>query len=311
MTAPSELAELILEWAEERKPLTFTTAKVYQDLNFIDTHKEVSDSLRYMFKKGIIARKKRDSRSFEYALADVAPDDFEMYGFRPIAQVYEPEEQEKNTLPFTEKAVDVAIQCGNSFAKLTASESGVTTENISPADFWNTSEEIKESSPLDIEHFNAVYDEDKSDQWIDITEDKAPVFNIEDWKVEKILAELKTDDSDTKQDEIDFNAISKGYDGISNSPVDSNVDVSQDFLFRATIKADPADSIQIGGDHYKKLNIQPWSAMQSWMNKEQFMGFLRGNIIKYVARCDIKGGIEDLKKARHYLDKLIEVSERG
>lgn len=43
------------------------------------------------------------------------------------------------------------------------------------------------------------------------------------------------------------------------------------------------------------------------MTPEAFEGFLRGNAIKYLARCDDKGGLEDLKKARHYLDKLIEI----
>lgn len=47
--------------------------------------------------------------------------------------------------------------------------------------------------------------------------------------------------------------------------------------------------------------------MQAWMSAEQFKGFLRGNAIKYLARCDDKGGVEDLKKARHYLDRLIEM----
>jgi hypothetical protein len=32
-----------------------------------------------------------------------------------------------------------------------------------------------------------------------------------------------------------------------------------------------------------------------------------GNAIKYLARCDVKGGIDDIKKARHYIDKLVEV----
>jgi len=63
---------------------------------------------------------------------------------------------------------------------------------------------------------------------------------------------------------------------------------------------------QIGGDHYAKKNIQPWTAMEDWMSPAQFAGFLRGNVIKYVARCEDKGGLEDLKKASHYLDKLIE-----
>jgi len=63
---------------------------------------------------------------------------------------------------------------------------------------------------------------------------------------------------------------------------------------------------QVGGNHYTSKTVQPWAAMQAWMTQEEFTGFLRGNVIKYVARCNDKGGIEDLKKARHYLDKLIE-----
>lgn len=63
---------------------------------------------------------------------------------------------------------------------------------------------------------------------------------------------------------------------------------------------------QVGGNHYTSKTVQPWAAMQAWMTHEEFAGFLRGNVIKYIARCNEKGGIEDLKKARHYLDKLIE-----
>lgn len=68
------------------------------------------------------------------------------------------------------------------------------------------------------------------------------------------------------------------------------------------------DTEQVGGTHYASKSIQPWAAMKAWMTPEQFKGFLRGNAIKYLARCDDKGGVEDLKKARHYLDKLIEFS---
>lgn len=63
---------------------------------------------------------------------------------------------------------------------------------------------------------------------------------------------------------------------------------------------------QVGGSHYRTMEIQPWDAMKAWMSPEQFRGFLRGNAIKYLSRCDKKGGLEDLRKARHYLDKLIE-----
>ena len=70
-----------------------------------------------------------------------------------------------------------------------------------------------------------------------------------------------------------------------------------------------ANAMQVGGTHYASKAVQPWEAMEAWMSSEQFAGFLRGNVIKYLARCDDKGGIEDLKKARHYLDKLIEFKE--
>ena len=42
---------------------------------------------------------------------------------------------------------------------------------------------------------------------------------------------------------------------------------------------------------------------------EAYMGFLEGNILKYVTRYKMKNGVEDLKKARYYLDLLIERQE--
>jgi hypothetical protein len=50
--------------------------------------------------------------------------------------------------------------------------------------------------------------------------------------------------------------------------------------------------------------------MQDWMTPEQFSGFLRGTVFKYLARYRDKDGVSDLKKARHVLDKLIEVEEK-
>ena len=59
---------------------------------------------------------------------------------------------------------------------------------------------------------------------------------------------------------------------------------------------------QVGGDHYRSLEIQPWDAMECWLTKEEFRGFLKGNVIKYMARH--KNPEYDLKKAQHYLEKL-------
>ena len=66
-----------------------------------------------------------------------------------------------------------------------------------------------------------------------------------------------------------------------------------------------ANDYQVGGDHYNRHNIQPWDAMQEWMSKQAFEGFLRGNAIKYLAR-DKGSNVEDLRKSKHYIEKLIE-----
>ena len=66
---------------------------------------------------------------------------------------------------------------------------------------------------------------------------------------------------------------------------------------------------QIGGAHYVAKAVQPWAAMESWMTSEQFEGYLRGNVIKYVARYPDKAGLQDLQKAEHYLQKLIQLKE--
>jgi len=64
---------------------------------------------------------------------------------------------------------------------------------------------------------------------------------------------------------------------------------------------------QIGGNHYVTKPVQPWEAMESCMSSEEFCGYLRGNVIKYMMRCNDKGGKEDLLKAQHYLEKLLQV----
>ncbi len=65
-----------------------------------------------------------------------------------------------------------------------------------------------------------------------------------------------------------------------------------------------ANDQQVAGDHYKK-QIQPWDYIAA--NK---LDYFEGNIIKYVSRWRTKGGVEDLRKARHYLDKLIELETK-
>ena len=63
-----------------------------------------------------------------------------------------------------------------------------------------------------------------------------------------------------------------------------------------------ANDHQVGGSHYKDRAIEPWDYIIA-----NDIGFLEGNVVKYVTRYKEKNGIKDLEKARHYLDKLIEV----
>ena len=64
---------------------------------------------------------------------------------------------------------------------------------------------------------------------------------------------------------------------------------------------------RIGGTHYRDKAIQPIEYILA-----NDLGFCEGNIIKYVSRYKDKNGIEDLKKAKHYLEFLIEeVEKRG
>ena len=70
-----------------------------------------------------------------------------------------------------------------------------------------------------------------------------------------------------------------------------------------------ADELQIGGQHYKDMGVQPWAVMESVLTHEEFIGFLKGNIIKYSMRAGKKDS-DDAGKAKHYMLKLAEV-QRG
>lgn len=62
-----------------------------------------------------------------------------------------------------------------------------------------------------------------------------------------------------------------------------------------------ANSRQVGGEHYKS-DIQHWDYV--WENN---LDYFQGQITKYVSRWRSKNGIQDLEKARHFLDKYIEL----
>lgn len=70
----------------------------------------------------------------------------------------------------------------------------------------------------------------------------------------------------------------------------------------------PPDQVQVGGRHYKV----PDPSQQHWNLVVAFgWDYFTAQATKYLFRWPFKGNVEDLKKARHYLDKLIELVENG
>tara|TARA_R110000803_G_scaffold94312_1_gene161935 strand:+ start:3503 stop:3715 length:213 start_codon:yes stop_codon:yes gene_type:complete len=60
--------------------------------------------------------------------------------------------------------------------------------------------------------------------------------------------------------------------------------------------------VQVGGDHYKNMAIQPVEFCQ-----KNEMNCCESNVVKYVSRHRFKNGKQDLEKAKHFIDLLIEL----
>jgi hypothetical protein len=72
-------------------------------------------------------------------------------------------------------------------------------------------------------------------------------------------------------------------------------------------KDKPADDVQVSGSHYKDMGVQPWAVMEAVLTREEFVGYLKGNVIKYAMRQGKKEGSNDAGKALHYKQKLEEI----
>ena len=85
--------------------------------------------------------------------------------------------------------------------------------------------------------------------------------------------------------------------GYSKTP-ELPITMEEDEVFNALEK-------QVAGNHYKDLPIQPVEYIHA-----NAMGYLEGNVVKYVSRWRKKNGIADLEKAKHYIELLIELETR-
>lgn len=74
-----------------------------------------------------------------------------------------------------------------------------------------------------------------------------------------------------------------------------------------TNKIHSALDTQVGGAHYRDMAVQPWQALEAWLTPEEYRGYHKGVAIAYLAREQSKGGMQDIEKAVHHLQRLIEM----
>jgi len=75
---------------------------------------------------------------------------------------------------------------------------------------------------------------------------------------------------------------------------------------RVDMTVPSALQVQVSGDHYKKLKIQPIEYIHA-----NGIPFAEGCVIKYVSRWRTKGGLKDLEKARHFIDLLMQLEVKS
>lgn len=92
--------------------------------------------------------------------------------------------------------------------------------------------------------------------------------------------------------------------GVQNERIDV---IAYRVVEQAAEKIETTSALQVqeGGQHYKDMKIQPVEFIHA-----NGIGYFEGNVIKYVSRWKNKNGVEDLRKARHYIDLLIEMETK-
>lgn len=87
----------------------------------------------------------------------------------------------------------------------------------------------------------------------------------------------------------------------------------RDTLYNITLgrQRRKANATQEGGDHYKRMGVEPWDVFDTWP-LDQRIGAYRANCTKYIMRLDEKDTpLLNAKKLSHYAQKLVEVLEQA
>lgn len=146
---------------------------------------------------------------------------------------------------------------------------------------------------------------------------------------ERILQELKEDldhlialgfenDLEAPKESVkvgEVRTLELRTDGKSTKIADITIDNPFNLVLKDTItplatptEATPHDVVN-NPSHYKRGEIECYEALKASMTKEQFLGHLKATAIAYLWRYDLKNGLEDVKKAKWYVDKMVEEME--
>jgi hypothetical protein len=142
----------------------------------------------------------------------------------------------------------------------------------------------------------------KIGDWVEIVGPKEPTELRRRWdkRMDRyigMIVEVKALSIPTKNDDALYNLGKCGFWVFREK-----------YLKPASEPCKEKQSDPINPSHYKQGGIECIEAMKVALGGG-FLGYLRGNAIKYLWRYDRKNGIEDLKKARWYLDRLIQEEE--
>lgn len=105
----------------------------------------------------------------------------------------------------------------------------------------------------------------------------------------------------TNKSEEFIKLFSKDFEPNIEAAIDSTTEFLRDS------KEQEVDNVN-QPNHYKLdgLDVEVLDVIKATLSKEQFEGFLHGNVIKYILRTNKKNGVEDLNKAHKYLGWLID-----
>jgi len=139
---------------------------------------------------------------------------------------------------------------------------------------------------------------------------QTPLSNSPSLPVQEVSEGIEDTRKKALDDLVAFSQEHGLYDMVGNPLVKPLIPNMAEKNGNATCDPTSPDNRQVGGDHYKRMKVQPWAALDDWLTSDQKVGYYLGSAVAYLARFNSegvgKGGVQDVKKAKHYLEKLID-----